>query len=180
MKRIQTPIQVLDYSAVEVDGSLVDFPTQGENTLDLILTNIPDKIKNVTGFDNILGADHLTFEGGGGWFWKIISCKAILNKKNTCTNKLGEKISCPSIWWGKKCCKTAWLQGSIWPVREDKLVWFSGTSVRLISCWKTPQNAGHSLSELQKIQNFLGGGMPPDPSRGLHLWWSTQLSQSPS
>jgi hypothetical protein len=39
-----------------------------------------------------LGADHLTF---------------------TCTNKLGGKISCPSIWWGKKCCKTAWLQGSI-------------------------------------------------------------------
>ena len=45
----------------------------------------------------------------------------------------------------------------------------------LISCWKTPQNAGNSLSELQKIQNF-----PPDPSRGSHLRWSTQLSQSPS
>ena len=39
----------------------------------------------------------------------------------------------------------------------------SGTSVRLISCWKTPQNAGNSLSELQKIQN------PPDPSRGSHI-----------
>jgi hypothetical protein len=98
--------------------------------------------------------------------WVILkknSCKAILNKKNTCNNKLGEKISCPSIWWGKKCCKTAWLQGSIWPVREDQLVWFSGTSARLISYWKTPQNAGNSLSELQKIQYFLGGGdMPPD------------------
>jgi hypothetical protein len=22
-------------------------------------------------------------------------------KQNTCTNKLGEKISCPSIWWEK-------------------------------------------------------------------------------
>ena len=98
--------------------------------------------------------------GGGGWFWKKISCKAILNKKNTCTNKLGGKISCPCIWWGKKCCKTAWLQGSIWPVREDQLVWFPGTSVMLISCWKTPQNAGNSLSELQKIQNFLGGHAP--------------------
>ena len=50
----------------------------------------------------------------------------------------------------------------------------------LISCWKTPQNAGNSLSELQKIQNFLGGGMPLDPSIGSHLQWSTQLSQSPS
>jgi CRISPR/Cas system-associated protein Csx1 len=36
---------------------------------------------------------------------KKISCKAILNKKNTCTNKLGEKISCPSIWWGKNVAK---------------------------------------------------------------------------
>jgi hypothetical protein len=35
--------------------------------------------------------------------------------------------------------------------------------IRLISCWKTPQNAGNSLSELQEIKNFLGG-MPPDPS----------------
>jgi hypothetical protein len=38
------------------------------------------------------------------------------------TIKLGKKISCPSIWWGTKCCKTAWLQGSILPVREDQLV----------------------------------------------------------
>ena len=28
-----------------------------------------------------LGVDHLTFDGGGGWFWKKNSCKAILNKK---------------------------------------------------------------------------------------------------
>ena len=33
---------------------LVDFPTRGENTLDLILTNIPNKIQNVTGFDDVL------------------------------------------------------------------------------------------------------------------------------
>jgi hypothetical protein len=33
------------------------------------------------------------------------SCKAILNKKNACTNKLGGKISCPSIWWGKNVAK---------------------------------------------------------------------------
>jgi hypothetical protein len=26
--------------------------------------------------------------------------------------------------------------------------------IRLISCWKTPQNVGNSLSELQEIQNF--------------------------
>jgi hypothetical protein len=36
--------------------------------------------------------------------------------------------------------------------------------IRLISCWKTPQHAGNSLSELQEIQNFQWG-MPPDPSR---------------
>jgi hypothetical protein len=29
--------------------------------------------------------------------------------------------------------------------------------IRLISCWKTLQNAGNSLTELQEIQNFLGG-----------------------
>ena len=56
---------------------------------------------------------------------------------------------------------------------------FRDDSVRLISCWKTPQNAGNSLSELQEIQNFLGG-MPPDPSRGSHLQWSTRLSQNPN
>jgi hypothetical protein len=64
---------------------------------------------------------------------------------------------------GKKCCKTAWLQGSIRPVPEDQLVWFSGTSVRLISCWKTPQNAGNSLSELQEIKKFLGGACTQTP-----------------
>jgi hypothetical protein len=79
---------------------------------------------------------------------------------------------------GKKYCKTAWLQGSIWPVTEDQLLWFSGTIARLISCWKTPQSAGNSLSELQEIQNVLGG-MPSDPSRSSHLWWSTRLSQNP-
>ena len=30
----------------------------GENTLDLILTNIPDKIQNVAGFDDVLESDH--------------------------------------------------------------------------------------------------------------------------
>jgi hypothetical protein len=32
--------------------------------------------------------------------------------------------------------------------------------IRLISCWKTPQNAANSLSELQEIQHFLGGVCP--------------------
>jgi endonuclease/exonuclease/phosphatase family metal-dependent hydrolase len=43
---------------------LVDFPTRGENTLDLILTNIPNKIQNVTGFDDVLTTDHklISFE----------------------------------------------------------------------------------------------------------------------
>ena len=43
---------------------------------------------------------------------------------------------------------------------------------------KTPQNAGNSLSELQEIQNFLGG-MLPEPSRSSKLRWSTRLSQIP-
>ena len=36
---------------------MVYFPTRGENTLDLILTNIPDKIENVMGFDDILSTE---------------------------------------------------------------------------------------------------------------------------
>jgi hypothetical protein len=67
-----------------------------------------------------------------------------------------------AVFGGEKCCKTAWLQGSISPVPEDQLVWFSVTSARLTSCWKTPQNAGNSLSELQEIQNFQGC-MPQTP-----------------
>ena len=37
---------------------LVDFPTRVNNTLDLLLTNIPDKIKNVYGFEDIISTDH--------------------------------------------------------------------------------------------------------------------------
>ena len=37
---------------------LVDFPTRFENTLDLILTNTPDNIENLKGFDDILPIDH--------------------------------------------------------------------------------------------------------------------------
>jgi hypothetical protein len=39
------------------------------------------------------------------------------------------------------------------PRRSAGLI--SGTSLRFISCWKTPQIAGNSLSQLQEIQNFL-------------------------
>jgi hypothetical protein len=119
------------------------------------------------------------FWGRGGWFWKKNILQGHSEQKNTCTNKLREKKSCPIIWWGKNVakqhgCKDRFDQSQ----KLDQLVWFSGTSVRLISCWKTPQSAGNSLSELHEIQNFLGG-MPPDPSRGSHLWWSTRLSQNP-
>jgi adenylate kinase family enzyme len=37
---------------------LVNFPTRNNNTLDLLLTNIPQKICNVHGFDDILKSDH--------------------------------------------------------------------------------------------------------------------------
>jgi hypothetical protein len=88
------------------------------------------------------------FWGGGGF-----------RKKIPALTNWGKNIL-PHYLVGKKCCKTAWLQGSIWLVPEDQLVWFSRTSVMLISCWKTPQNAGNSLSELQEIKNFLGRHAP--------------------
>ena len=37
---------------------LVNFPTRGDNILDLILTNTPNKVSNVQGFDDILNTDH--------------------------------------------------------------------------------------------------------------------------
>ena len=36
------------------NSELINFKTRGDNTLDLILTNIPDKVRNVQGFDDIL------------------------------------------------------------------------------------------------------------------------------
>ena len=43
---------------------LVGFPTRFENTVDLILTNIPEKIENLKGFDDVLPTDHklISFE----------------------------------------------------------------------------------------------------------------------
>ena len=38
-------------------SKMVDFPTRN-NVLDLILTNIPDKVTSVYGFDDILSTDH--------------------------------------------------------------------------------------------------------------------------
>jgi hypothetical protein len=52
--------------------------------------------------------------------------------------------------------------------------------IKLISCGKTPQNAGNSLSELQEIHNFLVGGCPQTPLNSWHLRCSTRLSQNPS
>jgi hypothetical protein len=37
---------------------LIDFPTRAKNTLNLVITNIPDKVGNVQGFDNFLKTDH--------------------------------------------------------------------------------------------------------------------------
>ena len=51
----------------------------------------------------MLGVNHLTLQGGGGgWFWKKISCKRLSEEKNCmqhkCNRKLmgkkGEQISC--------------------------------------------------------------------------------------
>ena len=73
------------------------------------LFKLRDDPMNIT-FDFIgwcfsLGVDHLTFDGGGGgWFWKKIPARQFWIKKNTCTNKLGEKISYPVI-CGKNVAK---------------------------------------------------------------------------
>ena len=37
---------------------LVDFPTRINNTLDLLLTNIPEKVMNVHAFEDIIATDH--------------------------------------------------------------------------------------------------------------------------
>ena len=37
---------------------MIDFPTRNNNMLDLILTNIPEKISDIHGFDDILNTDH--------------------------------------------------------------------------------------------------------------------------
>ena len=41
---------------------LIDFPTRNDNLLDLLLTNIPDKISNIKGFQDILNSDHQLIE----------------------------------------------------------------------------------------------------------------------
>ena len=41
---------------------LIDFPTSNDNLLDLLLTNIPDKISNIKGFQEILNSDHQLIE----------------------------------------------------------------------------------------------------------------------
>ena len=39
----------------------------------------------------VLAADHLTLEGGGGWFWKKFSCKHLLEEKNCMQHKWNRK-----------------------------------------------------------------------------------------
>ena len=41
---------------------VIDFPTRNDNFLDLLLTNIPDKISNIKGFQDILNSDHQLIE----------------------------------------------------------------------------------------------------------------------
>ena len=43
---------------------LIDFPTRCDNILDLVFTNLPDKVINVQGFEDILNTDHklISFE----------------------------------------------------------------------------------------------------------------------
>ena len=41
---------------------------------------------------SLLGADHLTLEGGGGWFWKKISCKRLSEEKNCMQHKCNKEL----------------------------------------------------------------------------------------
>jgi hypothetical protein len=43
-------------------------------------------------------------------------------QKNTCTNKLGEKISCPSIWWEKNVAKQHGCRDRF--DQSQKISWF--------------------------------------------------------
>jgi hypothetical protein len=76
-------------------------------------------------------------------------------------------------------CTPCCLIGTGLHLGDCEIVVIVSLFIRLISCWKTPQNVGNSLSELQEIQKF-PGSMPPAPSRSSHLRWSTRLSQNPS
>jgi hypothetical protein len=60
----------------------------------------------------------------------------------------------------------------------DLMVWFSGTSVRLIFVGKILKMLEIAYLSFKKSKIFWGLGMPPDPSRGSHLRWSTRLSQN--
>jgi hypothetical protein len=73
---------------------------------------------------------------------KKISCKAILNKKNTCTNKLREKISCPIIWWAKNVAKQHGCRDRF--DQSQKISWFDFQRLVKVNfllensskCWK--------------------------------------------
>ena len=41
---------------------VIDFPTRNDNFLDLLLTNIPEKISNIKGIQDILNSDHQLIE----------------------------------------------------------------------------------------------------------------------
>lgn len=41
---------------------LIDQPTRGDNILDLLLTNFPDKVKQLERFDDVINSDHRLFE----------------------------------------------------------------------------------------------------------------------
>jgi hypothetical protein len=43
-------------------------------------------------------------------------------QKNTCTNKLGGGISCPSIWWGKNVAKQHGCRDRF--DQSQKISWF--------------------------------------------------------
>ena len=53
---------IYDYFTKLVRGNflwqLVDFPTRNMNILDLVVTNIPEKVKDIHGFDDVSNTDH--------------------------------------------------------------------------------------------------------------------------
>ena len=78
---------------------LVDFPTRINNTLDLLLTNIPEKVINVHGFEDIISTDHtlISFDVDFKICKKPKVKRSVYNFKNA--NWLGLKQVLANIPW---------------------------------------------------------------------------------
>ncbi|XP_028417283.1 uncharacterized protein LOC114541681 [Dendronephthya gigantea] len=74
---------------------LVDFPTRISNTLDLILTNVPEKVKDVYGYDDVISTDHklISFSMDFNTPKKLTVKRNVFDYKRTNWNDLNEALS---------------------------------------------------------------------------------------